>query len=156
MKKILFILGLLVSGLVNAQDLTYLRLAAEQGNVEAQCELASVYARGDGVLKNPEKQFYWWQQAALSGDADAQFNTGFMYFHGYGVTKDIDKASFWYGQAAQQGVADAMFCIGLMNIDNDILTSAAYWIKKAYENGQPQAEIIWNKYELWKYDYLPD
>ena len=29
---------------------------------------------------------------------------------------------------------------------------AAYWIKKTHENGNPDAEGIWNEYELWKYD----
>ena len=32
------------------------------------------------------------------------------------------------------------------------LKNAAYWIRKAYENGNSEAEAIWNKHKLWKYE----
>ena len=32
------------------------------------------------------------------------------------------------------------------------LKNAAYWIRKAYENGNSEAEEIWNKHKLWKYE----
>jgi len=29
--------------------------------------------------------------------------------------------------------------------------NAKYWIKKAYENDHPEAEKVWNEFEMWNY-----
>ncbi len=31
------------------------------------------------------------------------------------------------------------------------MKQAKKWIRKAYENNQPDASAIWEKYELWKF-----
>jgi TPR repeat protein len=46
--------------------------AAENGNVEAQRILGSMYHWGEGVEPDDEKARFWWAKAAANGDALAQ------------------------------------------------------------------------------------
>lgn len=48
--------------------------SAEQGNAEAQYELANAYKSGKGVmLRNPETAMYWYQKAAAQGHVGAEY-----------------------------------------------------------------------------------
>jgi len=50
----------------------------------------------------------------------------------------------------------AQLFLGLMYIHgqgvNQSYTTAAKWVKKSYDNNCPDAEGVWNNYELWKYE----
>lgn len=58
-------------------------------------------------------------------------------------------------KSAEQGDAEAQYNLGNMyQYGEGTLTDkkqAAYWIKKAYENGYEDAKLIWDDYELYKY-----
>ena len=45
--------------------------AAQQGDIDAQYNLACLYARGEGVPQNPTWAIKWFQRAADQGDLDA-------------------------------------------------------------------------------------
>src|SRR5436190_6049937 len=64
--------------------------AAEQGNANAQYNLALCYK--NGVEKDEQKAIEWYQKAAEQGYASAQNNLGWCYQHGTGVEKDEQKA----------------------------------------------------------------
>ena len=49
----------------------YLKLAAEQGNPEAQFQLAVCYFRGNGVEENIEEHLKWLKRAADQGHQKA-------------------------------------------------------------------------------------
>jgi hypothetical protein len=61
-----------------------------------------------------------------------------------------------FKKSAEQGFVDSQFALGILYINGEgVLKSykqAAYWIKKANENGNERAEEVWNKYELWDYE----
>ena len=46
---------------------------AEQGDAEAQLELAKSYHSGEGIEENQELALYWLKNAALQENVDAQF-----------------------------------------------------------------------------------
>ena len=46
------------------EKLNQLKLQAEQGGIEAQCELATCYLNGYGVEKDLEKHIYWLRLSA--------------------------------------------------------------------------------------------
>ncbi len=46
--------------------------AANEGDVEAQNCLGSIYRSGEGVEKDLEKALYWYEKAAKQGDIEAQ------------------------------------------------------------------------------------
>ena len=73
---------------------------AEQGDIEAQHNLAILYKTGKGVMKDPEKAIKWFRKAADKGLADAQFYLGRMYDKGEGVEQGFEYAAIWYIKAA--------------------------------------------------------
>jgi len=64
------------------------RLAAEQGDADAQFFLGVMYATGEGVPENDAEAVKWYRLAAEQGDARAQFNLGVMYDNGKGVPEN--------------------------------------------------------------------
>ena len=65
-----------------------MKKSAEQGYVPAQNRLAWYYNNGQGVEKNLEMSFYWYQKCAIQGDHEGMFECGRRYIEGIGVTKD--------------------------------------------------------------------
>nr|WP_275421426.1 tetratricopeptide repeat protein [Snodgrassella gandavensis] len=66
----------------------YYKLAAEQGNIDAQFSLGCMYRSGKGVMLDLAKAVYYYQQAAVQGNLAAQYNNlWLMYYNGYGVKK---------------------------------------------------------------------
>ena len=77
----------------------WFRMAAEQGDAEAQYNLGLSYANGEGVAKD-------------QGDAWAQYNLGNAYNNGEGVAKDQQEAVRWFRMAAEQRHASAQYNLG--------------------------------------------
>ncbi len=53
---------------------------AEDGNDFAQYALSIMYFTGDGVSKDYNKAFYWWQKSVEKGYAPSQYSLGVNYF----------------------------------------------------------------------------
>jgi TPR repeat protein len=84
----------------NTSDLFNYRLAAEQGNADAEVNLAFMYRRGRGVAQDYSKALQLYRLAAQRGNWSAQSNLGSMYNQGQGVTQDYVRADMWYSLAA--------------------------------------------------------
>lgn len=179
MKKLIFFtIATLSIFIVQAQNIDSLIIKANQGHAEALNNLACFYIIGQGCLKNENKAFDLYEKAAKQGYADSQYNLG-VYYYGRGYIKDFKKYFYWYEKtnninykhkrdykkalslyekAAKQDCAVAQYALTMMYIDGEgceqNYSKAAYWCKRAYENGDKQAKNIWDKYELWKYDSL--
>jgi len=86
------------------EGIKWYRLAAEQGNDEAQRFMSGMfYYGGSGVESDFNEAAKWYRQIAERGDPDAQYTMGEMYEEGKGVPKDEKKAAEWYELAAEQG-----------------------------------------------------
>ncbi|GAW65459.1 sel1 domain-containing protein repeat-containing protein [Geoanaerobacter pelophilus] len=82
--------------------------SAEQGYPLGQWNLAFMYLRGDGGLKeDPEKARDLLQKAADSGLAAAQYDLGMMYLYGVAVPQSRDEAEKWLRRSAGQGYREA-------------------------------------------------
>ena len=79
------------------------RLAAKQGDADAQNNLGWMYDNGKGVSQNDKTAVKWYKLAAEQGNADAQGNLGAMYAFGTGVLKDYVYAHMWGNIAATNG-----------------------------------------------------
>ena len=55
------------------------RLAAEQGDADAQKVLGDMYKQGQGVPRDYQEALKWYRLAAEQGNAKAQHNLGVMY-----------------------------------------------------------------------------
>jgi uncharacterized protein len=75
---------------------------------------------------------------------------------GEGTLISPKKSFYWYTKSAEQEYADAQINLSLyyqMGVGTQKnLKKAAYWCKKAYENGSEKAKKLWEEYELWKYE----
>lgn len=77
----------------------WLLLAAEQGYVEAQVELARLYKTGEGVEQDLTKMVHWYRRAAEQGHVGAQLFVADAYAYGQGVEPDLVEAYKWYDVA---------------------------------------------------------
>jgi len=119
------------------------RSLADQGLADAQNNLGSLYANGEGVTQNYAEAARWYRKAADQGHANAQTNLGFLYSEGQGVTQNYAEAARWYRKAADQGNVVAMFDVaksydkGQGVERND--ASAAHWYLQAAEKGDAES-----------------
>ncbi len=120
------------------------RMAAEQGEADAQNNLGLMYELGEGVPQDNGEAARWYRKAAEQGDVNAQFNLAFMYFNGYGVPQDYGAAARWYRKAAEQGDVDAQYNLALMYEDGSGVPqdygAAARWYRMAAEQGDADAQ----------------
>lgn len=120
----------------SANDLTQLRLcqeAAEQGDAEAQYELACHYKEGFGTLieANPAEAAKWYQEAAARGHVDAQVELAYCYITGCGVNEDEKQGFFWFLEAAKKGSARAQYEYGRRSRHGMTDKEKRTWLKKA-------------------------
>ena len=85
----------------------HLRIAADQGNTDAQVFLGICYNKGQGVSFSQREAVNWWRKAAEKGNVDAQVLLATSYELGEGVEENISEAIRWYRRAADQGDSDA-------------------------------------------------
>ena len=85
---------------------------ARIGTLEAQYELALMYANGIGVTADVAKAIHWLQQAATKGLSSAQYLLATRYLNGVGVERDETSAMLWLGKAAAQGNLKAVYRLG--------------------------------------------
>ena len=91
---------------------------AESGDVIKQYELAVCYATGEGVTKNPDLAFYWYQKSAYQGYVYAQYALATCYLKGTGTDKNITNAKYWYEKAAAQGYEKAKLELQRLSYSN--------------------------------------
>jgi len=87
---------------------------AEQGDVDAQYNLALMYTDGKGVTQDYKEAFNWFRKAAEQGFGNAQHNIAVTYADGKGVVQDYKEAVNWFRKAAEQGDGDAQVNLGAM------------------------------------------
>jgi len=125
------------------RDLTPL---AERGDMEAQYQLALMYANGRGVARDQTQAATWFEKATAVLDPGAQFNLGIMYFERQGVPRDYEQAAHWFKRAGERGDSEALFNLGLMYDDGKgvrrDVTEAVLWYTRAAELGLKQAQLM--------------
>ena len=121
-----------------------LRVRADQGNGDAEYQLALLYHQGNGVPQDYAEALRWYLKAADQGDARAQYGIGYMNELGQGVPQDYTEALRLYNKAADRGETKAEYAIGSMyyngrGIQQD-RTEAVRWYRKAAEGNLARAQ----------------
>ena len=118
--------------------------AAEQGNMEAQFNLAASYKYGSGTNVDMEKALFWYRKAAEQNHPMALNTLGSCYRNGEGVQKDTKKAFDFYKKASDLGAGMADFNIGNMyDFGDGVATDkkkAFEYYRKGAERGYPKAK----------------
>ena len=83
----------------------WLRMAATQGDADAQLWLGVGYERGWFGVTNYHEALNWLRKAAEQGQPAAQFSLGQMYEDGEGVPESDSLAASWYRKAADHSPA---------------------------------------------------
>lgn len=102
------------SGAGQAEFARVLHLA-EEGDAQAQLQLAGLYRNGRGVARDDQAAIRWYRAAAEKGLAEAQFELGKVYDTGTGGPRDPFEAVRWYRLAARQGLGRAQYNLGSMH-----------------------------------------
>ena len=138
-----------------------LRQSAEQGNLDAQFQLARRYQTGHGVPKDLTEAFKWMQKAAQhsqddgSRANDVRYRLALMYEKGEGTERNLQKAYQLYQEAAYGSTkgpfssGDALLRVGQMyergeGVPQDDQAATAYYAG-FYENPND----IESLYRLW-------
>lgn len=127
-----------------AKALELLRPLAEQGDAEAQDELAGMYAGGWGIPQDYAKALEWFRKAAAQKNAVGTYNVGRIYDNGWGVAKDPAEALRWYRAAAELGEPDAQGRLGylLATAPEPSYAEAAKWFRTSIERGHEHG-VYW-------------
>lgn len=122
---------------------------AEAGNGEAQNRIGEMLEFGQGIDRDKQAAFSWYQLAADQGEVSAWHNLGRSYNFGTGVSQDFKMAEDWYRQAAERGYTKSLFFLGTLYATNhgsdtsyntDIIAYA--WLQNAAELGDQTARPI--------------
>jgi len=122
-------------------DMHQLRYAAEQGDADAEVNLAEkLIAKKDFV-----KAEGWLRKAAMKGNAEAQAGLGLFYFSGLVLPQDFIKAEQWSRKSAEQGNASGQQLLGFayftgQGVKKDYAESER-WFLKAAAQGDIQSQI---------------
>ena len=93
------------------------RLAAEQGDADAQALLAAVYYNGSGVELDYDEALRWARLAAEQGNASGQSLLAAAYYSGTGVELDYDEAARWARLAAEQDDSGGQIILGALHLN---------------------------------------
>lgn len=117
---------------------------ARIGTLEAQYELALMYANGIGVAVDVPKAIQWLQQAAGKGLSSAQYLLATRYLSGIGVERDETSAMLWLGKAAAQGNTKAIYRLGRF-LEAPHRDAALACLQQAAQAGLLEAQWAWSK-----------
>ena len=92
----------------DAEAVRWFRLAAEQGDAEAQYNLGLIFVTGTDVPQDDTVAAKWFRLAADQGRYEAQFRLACMYEAGFGVPQDYVLAHMWFNLAVAVGGKDAV------------------------------------------------
>jgi len=123
-----------------------MKAAAEQGEPQAQFDLAGLYIAGIGVAKDEAQAAPWIQKSADGGYPPAQINIAQKYEKGLGVPVDMAQAIVWYRKAADEGFALAQVKLGFvyqqgLGAPKDYAQAIA-WYRKAIAQGEKNAVVL--------------
>ena len=130
----------------------YLRQAAEQGSLESQWVLSTLYEFGRaGLPVDHAESFKWALKAAQHGHMVAQHNVATAYFEGLGVEENLEQARLWYTRAAEQGFAHSEWMLGRIYYEGLGVPAnrdeAVKWLSKSLAQGHvPTMRILADMY----------
>jgi hypothetical protein len=133
------------------EDIPSLKALAEEGDAEAQFQLANNYYIGEGVEEDYAQSFKWASRSAAQDNPKAKYRLGSLYIQGRGVPKDENKAKALFKESkigllnlADRNDPQARAYLGVMyqrgvGVEKDE-KEAVKWYRKAAEQGDALAQ----------------
>lgn len=86
-------------------------ISANEGNAEAQFDIAYAYFNGEGIERDYASAAMWFKRSARQNYAKAQYNLAYCYMNGRGVPRDYDKAFDLLRQSANNNYKRAQLTL---------------------------------------------
>lgn len=86
-------------------------ISANEGNAEAQFDIAYAYFNGEGIERDYASAAMWFKRSARQNYAKAQYNLAYCYMNGRGVPRNYDKASDLLHQSANNNYKRAQLTL---------------------------------------------
>jgi hypothetical protein len=120
---------------------------AEQGDADAQYEVAEMYEKGRGVHKNPQEAFDWYSKSADTGNLKAQYKLGYMYFKGLGVKHNSKKAFNLLEKPADDGNVRAQYYLAALyangdGVEQDLEEAVSWYSRSSLGGYRPATEEL--------------
>lgn len=113
---------------------------AEEGDFEAQNQVALAYLKGEGVPRDLERAVHWFQEAGKGENSTALYNLGILYQEGKYVTQDYERAFGYFLDAGRRGQPEAQMSLGWLYESGlgtvKDMTEAVYWYRRAATFGK--------------------
>ena len=123
---------------------SWYKLAADQGDAEAQYELALLLLGGEDIEPNPARAVEL-LEAASSELPSAMNVLGTLYLDGTGVSADPTRAHALFEQAAKAGDTSARYNLGRLLLRGQGTApdsqAAQHWLRMAALDGHPGAQL---------------
>jgi hypothetical protein len=120
------------------------KTAAENGNTEAQSNLAYAYYHGEGTDRDYAAAAMWYKRAAQQEFAKAQYNLAYCYMYGRGVPRNYDKAIDLLTASANNNFVQAQItlsdCYGKGVLVEQDIEESKKWRMRSQENNGAQEE----------------
>lgn len=136
------------------EAMEWFRKAALQGSLDAETNIALMYADGVGVAKDRAQAIAWFRLAAEGGEAAAEYNLALVYERGEGAPQDYKESTRWLMAAADQNLVPAVmdlaaYCLHPPDGTTADVDRAIHYYEKAAELGNQLAPaMLGNIYAL--------
>jgi TPR repeat protein len=108
---------------------------AKKGNPKLQNKIGVMYSFGEGVKKDYNRAFEWYEKSANQNYPWGLYNLANMYYDGKGIEKDYKKAFELFKKSAELGNYDAQNRLANMYYDGKGIQQdykqAIYWYEKS-------------------------
>jgi len=101
-----------------SDQISDMKVLAEQGDANSQFFLGLAYDSGRGVPQDRTEAAKWYLLAAEQGAAGAQNNLALLYANGWGVPRNYLLAHMWCNYAVGNGVEEAIEL--LLSLEDDM------------------------------------
>lgn len=133
---------------------------ANNGDANAQNQVALFYQSGIGVQKDQARSLYWYKKSAEQKEPYAYVNLGLIYEYGLGVEVNLPQAFSYYKLAAKSHHAESQLKVGQYYYFGAVVQQnyleAAYWYRKCADRnlalGQAAIASMYERGEGVGYD----
>lgn len=128
---------------------------AENGEPEAQHDLAVEYAQGEEIEQDFEESRRWYEKSASQGDFGAMYNLGTMFLDGQGGEKNIEKA-FEYLELATKATKYDLGALAAAKLLNDFYENGYLGVTTSSKKAEEFARIHKKQNQLFEDEYKED
>jgi len=123
-----------------ANALDYFRRSAELGYAPAQVVLGYFYETGEVTPQEPAQAMEWYKKAARQDDPLGQWLAGRLIYAGVVPPRDLNEAAKWLQKSANHEDPFAEYLLGKIQLERSDYAGAAECLRKAADQGLPQAQ----------------